>query len=103
MTLSSTPKCTPTDRLKSNLTAIEPITGDIKENVHLRYPNVSGTLATGGSLIFLVRRMERWPHMTTSRLTSFGRPMSARLQRPPMSFEVNGKQYVASRPWSPGG
>jgi alcohol dehydrogenase (cytochrome c) len=44
---------TATDRLESNLTAIDPITGDIKKNVHLRYPNVSGTLATGGGLIFL--------------------------------------------------
>jgi hypothetical protein len=35
------------------LTAIDPITGNIKKNVHLRYPNVSGTLATGGGLIFL--------------------------------------------------
>src|SRR6266851_2371952 len=38
------------DRLESNLTAFDPITGEIRKSIHLRYPNVSGTLATAGGL-----------------------------------------------------
>ena len=41
------------ERIESNLTAVDPTTGEIKKNVHLRYPNYSGTLATGGGLVFL--------------------------------------------------
>jgi alcohol dehydrogenase (cytochrome c) len=41
------------ERYESNLTAIDPTTGEIKKNVHLRYPNYSGTLATAGGLVFL--------------------------------------------------
>ncbi len=32
---------------------MDPLTGAIKNKIHLRYPNNSGTLATGGGLIFL--------------------------------------------------
>ena len=41
------------ERWESNLTAVDPLTGEIKKNVHLRYPNYSGTLATAGGLVFL--------------------------------------------------
>ena len=43
----------PTERFESNLTAVDPVTGEIKKSVHLRYPNYSGTLATAGGLVFL--------------------------------------------------
>jgi alcohol dehydrogenase (cytochrome c) len=36
------------DRWESNLTAADPVTGEIKKVVHLRYPNYAGTLATAG-------------------------------------------------------
>ena len=41
------------DRYESNLTAIDPLNGEIKKTVHLQYPNYSGTVATGGGLVFL--------------------------------------------------
>jgi alcohol dehydrogenase (cytochrome c) len=41
------------ERYESNLTAVDPTTGEIKKNVHLQYPNYSGTLATAGGLVFL--------------------------------------------------
>jgi len=41
------------ERYESNLTVVDPFTGEVKKNVHLRYPNFSGTLATGGGLVFL--------------------------------------------------
>jgi hypothetical protein len=44
---------TTTVRWESNLTAVDPTTGEVRKSVHLRYPNYSGTLATAGGLIFL--------------------------------------------------
>src|SRR5262249_41355570 len=44
---------TTTDRWESNLTAVDPLTGEVKKNVHLKYPNYSGTLATAGGVIFV--------------------------------------------------
>jgi alcohol dehydrogenase (cytochrome c) len=72
------------------------ITGDIKKNVHLRYPNVGGTLATGGDLIFLGLTdgtVAAYDDVTLAELwkTNVGSGFNA----PPMTFEVNGKQYEA--------
>ena len=84
------------ERFESNLTAVDPVTGEIKKSVHLRYPNYSGTLATAGGLIFLglldgtvaafddTTLDELWKVNTGSGFCA-----------PPMTFEVNGKQYVA--------
>ena len=41
------------ERFESNLTAADPVTGEIKRTIHLRYPNNSGTLTTAGGLVFL--------------------------------------------------
>ena len=72
------------------------MTQEIKKNVHLPYPNTSGTLATGGGLVFLglfdgtvaafdeATLVELWK-------INVGSPFAA----PPMTFEFNGKQYVA--------
>ena len=66
------------ERYESNLTAVDPLTGEIKKNVHLRYPNYSGTLATGGGLVFLACSMAPSRPTTTPRSTNCGRSMSAR-------------------------
>jgi alcohol dehydrogenase (cytochrome c) len=85
-----------TERMESNLVAIDPISGDIKKSVHLPYPNNSGTLATGGGLIFLGLAdgtVAAFDDTTLAELwkTNVGSGFSA----PPMTFEVNGRQYVA--------
>ncbi len=84
------------ERYESNLTAVDPLTGDIKKNVHLKYPNYSGTLATGGGLVFLGLldgTVAAFDDTTLDELwkVNVGSGFSA----PPMTFEVNGKQYVA--------
>jgi alcohol dehydrogenase (cytochrome c) len=84
------------ERLESNLTAIDPMTGDIKKNVHLRYPNYSGTLATGGGLVFLALldgTVVAFDDTTLDELwkVNVGSGFSA----PPMTFETGGKQYIA--------
>jgi alcohol dehydrogenase (cytochrome c) len=84
------------ERLESNLTAVDPITQEIKKSVHLRYPNYSGTLSTGGGLVFLGLldgSVAAFNDTTLDELwkVNVGSGFSA----PPITFEVNGKQYVA--------
>jgi alcohol dehydrogenase (cytochrome c) len=84
------------ERFESNLTAIDPLSQEIKKNVHLPYPNASGTLATAGGLIFvglMDGTVAAFDDTTLDELwkVNLGSGFSA----PPMSFEVNGTQYVA--------
>jgi alcohol dehydrogenase (cytochrome c) len=83
-------------RYESNLTAVDPVTLEIKKNLHLRYPNYSGTLATGGGLVFvglLDGTVAAYDDTTLDEVwkVNVGSGFSA----PPMTFEVNGKQYLA--------
>jgi alcohol dehydrogenase (cytochrome c) len=41
-----------TERFESNLTVADPLTGEIKRNVHIPYPNYSGVLSTAGGVVF---------------------------------------------------
>jgi alcohol dehydrogenase (cytochrome c) len=84
------------ERFESNLTAVDPLTGDVKKSVHLRYPNYSGTLATAGGLVFLGLldgTVAGYDDATLDELwkVNIGTGFCA----PPMTFEVNGKQYLA--------
>jgi alcohol dehydrogenase (cytochrome c) len=84
------------ERFESNLTAVDPVTGEVKKNAHLRYPNYSGTLATAGGLVFLGLldgTVAAFDDTTLDELwnTNVGTGFTA----PPMTFEVDGKQYIA--------
>ena len=84
------------ERFESNLTAVDPLTGDVTKSVHLRYPNYSGTLATAGGLVFLGLldgTVAAYDDATLDELwkVNIGTGFCA----PPMTFEVNGKQYLA--------
>jgi len=84
------------ERFESNLTAMDPVTGEVKKNTHLRYPNYSGTLATAGGLVFLGLldgTVAAFDDTTLDELwkTNVGTGFTA----PPMTFEVNGKQFIA--------
>jgi alcohol dehydrogenase (cytochrome c) len=83
------------DRWESNLTAVDPLTGEIKNNVHLRYPNYSGTLATGGGVVFLALldgTVAAYDDTTLVELWKIN--VGSGFSAPPMTFEVGGKQYV---------
>ena len=87
---------TTTDRWESNLTAVDPMTGEVKKSIHLRYPNYSGTLATAGGLIFLALldgTIGAYDENTLDELWRVN--VGAGFTAPPMTFEVNGRQYVA--------
>ncbi len=84
------------ERWESNLTAMDPITGEVKKSVHLRYPNYSGTLVTAGGVVLLGLldgTLAAYDDTTLEQLwkTNVGTGFTA----PPMTFEVNGKQYIA--------
>ena len=53
------------------------MTQEIKKNVHLPYPNTSGTLATGGGLVFLGLFDGTSRPSMTQRSMSCGRSISA--------------------------
>jgi alcohol dehydrogenase (cytochrome c) len=87
---------TSSERMESNLIAVDPVTQEIKKSVHLRYPNFSGTLSTGGSLVFLGLldgTVAAFDDTTLDELWKVN--VGAGFSAPPMTFEVNGKQYVA--------
>jgi len=84
------------ERWESNLIAADPLTGEIKKSVHLNYPNFSGTLATGGGLVFLALldgTVAAFDDTTLDEVWKIN--VGSGFSAPPMTFEVNGKQYVA--------
>ena len=83
------------ERWESDLKAADPLTGEIKKSVHLSYPNFSGTLATGGGLVFLALldgTVAAFDDTTLDELWKIN--VGSGFSAPPMTFEVNGKQYV---------
>jgi alcohol dehydrogenase (cytochrome c) len=84
------------ERFESNLTAIDPLSGEVKKSVHLRYPNYSGTLATAGGLVFLGLldgTIAAYDDSTLDELWKVN--VGTGFCSPPVTFEVNGKQYLA--------
>jgi alcohol dehydrogenase (cytochrome c) len=84
------------ERFESDLTAVDPLTGEIKKSVHLRYPNYSGTLATGGGLIFLGLldgTVAAFDDTTLDEVWKIN--IGSGFSAPPMTVEVNGRQFVA--------
>jgi glucose dehydrogenase len=65
------------DRYESNLTAVDPVTFEIKKSVHLRYPNYSGALTTAGGLVFIALMDGTVAAYDDATLEKCGRSMSA--------------------------
>jgi alcohol dehydrogenase (cytochrome c) len=84
------------ERWESDLKAADPLTGEIKKSAHLSYPNFSGTLATGGGLVFLALldgTVAAFDDTTLDELWKIN--VGSAFSAPPMTFEINGKQYIA--------
>jgi alcohol dehydrogenase (cytochrome c) len=84
------------ERWESNLTAADPLTGEIKKVVTQKYPNYSGTLATAGGLVFtalLDGSVLAYDDTSLDELWKIN--VGSGFSAPPMTFEVDGKQYVA--------
>jgi alcohol dehydrogenase (cytochrome c) len=84
------------DRLYGSLKAVDPTTGETKAAQKLIYPNMAGVLATAGNLIFLGHydgTFAAYDAKTLNEVWSFN--VGSPIQAPPVSYSVNGEQYVA--------
>ena len=86
----------PTERLYGSLKALDPATGETKARLKLEYPNYSGALATAGNLVFLGHydgTFTAHDAKTLQEVWSFN--VGTGINAPPITYSVNGKQYVA--------
>jgi alcohol dehydrogenase (cytochrome c) len=84
-----------TERFESNLTVADPFTGEIKKTVHVPYPNYSGTLSTAGGLVFTGYTDGTFVAYDDTTLEPLWKiNVGTGFNAPPMSFEVNGRQYI---------
>jgi alcohol dehydrogenase (cytochrome c) len=75
---------------------VDPVTGEIKKKAHVAYPNVSGTLATSGGLIFTGLSGGSFIAYDDTTLDQVWKiNVGTGFNAPPMSFSAGGKQYVA--------
>src|SRR5262247_3022411 len=82
-----------TERFETDLTVADPLTGEIKKSVHVPYPNYSGVLTTGGGLVFTGGTFVAYDDATMEQLWKIN--VGTGFNAPPMTFEVNGKQFIA--------
>jgi alcohol dehydrogenase (cytochrome c) len=79
-----------------SLKAIDPVTGETKAAAKLTYPNLAGALATAGNLVFLGHldgTFSAYDARTLKEVWSFN--SGSGIMAPPVSYAVNGKQYIA--------
>jgi alcohol dehydrogenase (cytochrome c) len=84
------------ERLFGSLKAIDPATGETKMAAKLDYPNFSGVLATAGNLVFLGQpdgTFAAYEAKTLKEVWSIN--LGTGINAPPVSYSVNGKQYIA--------
>src|SRR4029077_18426409 len=84
------------ERYESNLTAVDPLTGEVKKTPPLPYPNYSGTLSTGGGLVcagLLSGTVSAYDDPALEPLWKIN--VGSGFAAPPMTFAVDGKQYLA--------
>jgi alcohol dehydrogenase (cytochrome c) len=84
------------ERRYGSLKAIDPASGAIKASVKMPYPNYGGVLATAGNLVFIGQidgAFYAYDARTLQELWSFN--AGTGINAPPISYSVNGKQYIA--------
>jgi alcohol dehydrogenase (cytochrome c) len=84
------------EKLHGSLRAIDPVTGETKYRTELEYPNFSGVLATAGNLVFIGSpdgTFSAYDAKTLKEIWSFN--TGTGINAPPVTYSVNGKQYVA--------
>jgi alcohol dehydrogenase (cytochrome c) len=85
-----------TDRNESEIVVADPLTGEIRNRARMPYPNNSAALATAGGLVFTAfvdGSFAAYDDTTLARLWSIN--VGIGFNAPPMTFAVDGKQYVA--------
>jgi alcohol dehydrogenase (cytochrome c) len=85
-----------TERYETDLTVADPLTGEVKKTAHIPYPNYSGALTTGGGLVFTGFTEGTFAAYDDTTMDELWRiNVGTGFNAPPMTFEVNGKQYIA--------
>jgi alcohol dehydrogenase (cytochrome c) len=82
--------------LHGALKAVDPTTGETKASLRLDYASYAGALATAGNLVFLGHvdgTFAAYDARTLKELWSFN--AGTGINAPPITYAVNGKQYVA--------
>jgi len=85
-----------TERFESELIAANPLTGEIEKRIHIPYPNYSGALSTAGGVVFTGftdGTFAAYDDTTLEQLWKIN--VGSGFNAPPMTFEADGKQYVA--------
>jgi alcohol dehydrogenase (cytochrome c) len=84
------------ERLTSSVVAIDPTTAEVKARKELPYPNFAGVLSTGGGIVvtaLLDGTIVALDDQTMEELWSIN--VGTGFNAPPMTYSVNGKQYIA--------
>ena len=84
------------EQIVGSVKAVNPDTGKVVAKYPMQYPNLGGTLATGGDLVFTSRPegvLAALDGKSLKELWTFN--VGGGLNAPPMTFSVDGKQYVA--------
>ena len=84
------------DRYESDLVAVDPLTGEIRKKIHMRYPNYSGALTTAGGVVvtaLLDGTVAAYDDTTLAELWKIN--IGSGVSAPPMTFESGGKQFIA--------
>ncbi len=83
-------------RLSSGISVLDPMTGDLKTRKEMPYANTAGALATAGGLVvtaMIEGTVVVLDDQTLDELWSFN--VGTGINAPPMTYAVNGKQYIA--------
>jgi alcohol dehydrogenase (cytochrome c) len=84
------------ERITSSFTILDPGSGEIKKRVELPYPNSSGVLSTAGGIVvtaLLDGSVIAFDDETLDVLWRIN--LGSGFNAPPMTYSVNGKQYIA--------
>jgi alcohol dehydrogenase (cytochrome c) len=83
-------------RITSSVVAVDPVTGAIKARKDLDYANFAGTLSTAGGIVVTALIDGTIVALDDQTLDELWRiNVGTGFNAPPMTFAVNGKQYIA--------
>jgi alcohol dehydrogenase (cytochrome c) len=83
-------------RITSSIVAVDPATGEVKMRKDLAYPNFAGALSTAGGIVVTALLDGTIVALDDQTLEELWRVnVGTGFNAPPMSYSVDGKQYIA--------
>jgi len=84
------------ERLTSGLVMVDPTSNEVKKRVDFPYPNESGSLSTAGGIVVVALMDGTVAVLDDSTLEELWRiNVGTGFDAPPITYAVNGKQYIA--------